>query len=334
MTNTVIALDIGHSAVKALATSKGETHRFFIPSVVCPAIAISDDAEAKRAEAETVTIHPGMNGTFFFGETALTQGAATLTGLSENWISTREHTALFLGAMQKIKAAVKFTDEPDLVVGLPTSLFQNQREEIEALVRKYFPAIGSIKVIPQAMGPLYGLMLDENGIPSREHAPTESWGVIEIGYFSSDFMMTKRGRWAENASDICSGVRLAAEHIKRLMGDRNITMSLSEAEDVLQTGRVKSFGQWIDAQDMVNEAKALVVGEVLDTANRLMENYVRQLDGVLVAGGGGALVIDEIKKQWPHAILVEDARFSVAEGMRRLGMARAIKRQAEEAKAN
>lgn len=329
MSHTVIALDVGHSAVKAMVTTGGKTHRFFIPSVVCPAIAISDEAEAKRAELETVCISSGIGGKFFFGDTALTQGAASLTGLSENWISTREHAALLLGAMKKIKAATGYTDKPDLVMGLPTSLFKSQRNDLELLVNKYCPDVASLKIIPQAMGPLYQLMLDQDGIPSREHAPTESWGVVEVGYFSSDFMMTKKGRWAENASDICAGVRVAAEHIKRLMGDRQLTMTLNEAEDALQTGRVKSFGAFIDVSAEVAESAALVAAEVVDTANRLMEGYVRQLDGVLVAGGGAPLVFEQLSKQWPHAILVEDSRFAVAEGMRRLGLARLIKRQAE-----
>lgn len=330
MSQTVIGLDVGHSAVKASVLSGGKVSRFFIPSVVCPAIAISDEAEAKRAEAETVSISSGAGGRYFFGETALTQGAGSVTGLSENWISTKEHAALLVGAYNKIKSSTGFVDKPDLVMGLPTSLVSTQRDELEALVSKYLPEIGSLKIIPQAMGPLYGIMFDENGMPSPEHLPTESWGVVEVGYYTSDFMMTKKGRWAQSASDVCAGVRVAADHIKRIMGEKNITVSFSEAEEIIQTKEVKIFGKRHDASAEVSQAIAMVASEVVDTANRLMEAYVRQLDGVLVAGGGAPLVFEQLKDQWPHAIMVDEHRFAVAEGMRRLGVARSIRRQNSE----
>lgn len=333
MPQTVIALDIGHSAVKALATSvDGETHRFFVPSVVCPAISISDEAEAARAKLETVTIAPGPSGTYFFGQTAVVQGAGTVTGLSENWVMTKEHAALMMGVMQRIRQAVRYTDQPEIILGLPTSLCESQRGELEAQVRKNLPDVGSVKIIPQSMGPYYGIMLDERGYPSREHGTDESWGVIEVGYFSTDFMLSQTGQWKQSGSGICRGVSEAAEHVKRVMSEKGITMTLSEAETVLQTKTVKSFGQRIDASDVVNEAVGVLVTQVLDAANQKMESCARLLDGVLVAGGGAPLVFEHIKKQWPHAILVDDHRFAVAEGMRRLGLARVIRREASEKK--
>lgn len=329
MAHPVIAADIGHSAVKAIAWDGKETHRFFVPSVVCQAFAISDEAEAKRALAETVNVAPGPAGRFFIGETALIQGSSNITTLSENWISTREHRALMLGVIKKIQDNVKFDLQPDLVMGLPTNLFKTQADELTAIVQEVFPDFNSVKIIPQAMGPLYELLLEPNGVPSRSHQTNESWGVVEVGFYTSDFMMTKNGRWSQSASDVCNGVRVAVEHLRRVMADKGITMSLHEAENALKSKTVRSFGKSLDISKEVEEAAAVISTEVTDAAKRLMESYVRQLDGVLVAGGGASLVFDALSAEWPHCVLVNDSRFSVAEGMLRLGIARSRKREAE-----
>lgn len=328
---TIIGLDVGHSAVKASVFSGGKVSHVFIPSVVCPAITITDEVEARRAEKETVAVVPGPSGSFFFGETAIAQGGG-IGGLSDNWIATREHQALMMGAIKKIRDEVGFDDAPDLIMGLPARLFYSQKDELERLAHAHIPEVGSIKIISQAAAPLYCIMLDDKGYPTRESS-SESWGVVEVGHYTSDFMMTWRGRWAESGSDGCSGVRVAAEHVKRVMAEHRIPVSLAEAEEILQTKQVRMYGQLQDVSELVNEAVNIIVAEVVDTANRLMESRARQLDGVLVAGGGAPLVFDKLKAQWPHAVMVDNHRYAVAEGMRRLGMARALNRQLREAAA-
>ena len=70
--NSVIGLDIGHSAVKIACYSQDEKERHLLfPSIAVPAFSISDDGEARRAARETVMVGSRA---YFFGETARTQG--------------------------------------------------------------------------------------------------------------------------------------------------------------------------------------------------------------------------------------------------------------------
>lgn len=315
--NSVIGLDIGHSATKvACYTPDGKERHLIFPSIAVPAFTISDDGEARRAARETVLVGSRP---YFFGETARTQGG-TATGLSEDWVDTPEHMALLKGAIKRVRDDAGLPDDAMLVMGLPTTLFSRQRDRLKQLAGEVHK--GEVKVVPQPFAPFQMLMLDSQGNQSTVRSMmSESWGVVEVGYYSTDFMLMQRGRWVEKASGSCAGVRVAADHLVRMLADKGLTVDLPECEDALQSRVILNFGKKTDVGHEVDQSIALVVSEVIDTATRLMEPYVRRLDGVLVAGGGAPIVHPRLLEKWPHAFLADRPRLAVAEGMRRFGMA-------------
>ncbi|MFY9327778.1 MAG: ParM/StbA family protein [Georgfuchsia sp.] len=317
--NQVIGLDIGHSTVKIAArTEHGAPIRLIFPSLVCRAFDISDEMEQRRAALETIELN---NCRYFFGDTAKAQGGKSATmGLSEDWVRTQEHFVLLLGAIKKLSGRGVNVAKPVLVLGLPTHLYSRQKQELVAIVKEHLD-VAELFVVPQPMGPYQCLILDENGELNKARNMTlESWGVVEVGHFTTDFMLVQNGRWIEKASGTCSGVSVAADQLVRLLEAQRLTISLIEAEEALATGKIRNFGQVMDVSAEVAKAADMVVAEVVDTASRLMDGYARNMDGVIIAGGGANLVFDRIVKKWPHAIQASDPRYSVAEGMRRLGI--------------
>lgn len=316
--DSVIGLDIGHSAVKVSCCTSDEKERQIIfPSIAVPAFNISDEGEARRASRETVNVGSRP---YFFGETARTQGG-TATGLSEDWVDTPEHLALMKGALKRVQDEAGLKEDAMLVLGLPTHLFARQRDRLKQLASQVHPK-GEVKVVPQPFAPFQMMMLDRYGNASPIHSMMEeSWGVIEVGYYSTDFMLMQRGRWVEKASGSCAGVRVAADHLARMLGEKGLTADLPECEEALQTRKLLNFGKKTDVGNDVDQSIALIVTEVIDTATRLMEPFVRRLDGVLVAGGGAPIIHPAIQDKWPHAHLAHKPRFAVAEGMRRFGLA-------------
>lgn len=177
-------------------------------------------------------------------------------------------------------------------------------------------------VLPQAMGPYQAVMLAANGMPAPDrNMADESWGVVEVGHFTTDFGLIQRGRWVEKASGVCPGARVAAEHLMRLLGASGITVDLFEAEEAMRTRHIKHYGKRRDVSKEVDQAARIIADQVVDTAVRLMEPYARQMDGVLVAGGGAHIVYQPLHSRWPHAQLVDNPRFAVAEGLRRFASA-------------
>jgi plasmid segregation protein ParM len=315
--SSVAAIDIGHSTVKVAALGK----KFMFPSVAIPALRISDKHESAVADLEKV-IHNGK--AWFFGETALLQGGMNwATGLSDDWIDSPEHSVLFLGALKKLEQ--EQVEPPSMVVmGLPVQAMKSEKSHSDRLVASIsnlLPGV-EVKVVPQPFGAFSNITLDANGRPIPERLiHMISWAVIDIGFYTTDFILMNRGHWIEMASDSCPGISMAAEHLMQRLANRNIKIDMADADAALRQRSLTYFGQNVDITEDVEEALSIAASKIIDTAERYFAPHASKLNGVLVAGGGAQSVIKGLKAKWPHVMLAEDPRMSVVEGMRRFGEA-------------
>lgn len=312
-----IGLDVGHSAVKmAIGDGVGAVETVTFPSAVCRAIPISDEAEAARALRDTVLVD---GRTFLIGETALIQGGeSVVSGLTENWIDTPEYAALLIGAYRKAMSIIG--DRPHyLIMGLPTALYSRQKARLLEVAQNHIRGAANIKVVPQPMGPYFERLFNLSGLPSST-VSSESWAVVEIGYYTTDIMLMMSGRWVEKASGGCSGAHVAAARLRKQLSDRGVTADLFECDEALRSRSIRYFSQGLDVSAEVGEAVGALSNEIVDTAARLIEPYARKLNGVIVAGGGAEFMFPELSRRWPHAVKPLSPRFSVAEGMRRYGL--------------
>lgn len=314
---TTIGLDIGHSMVKAVALSERGRTVIRFPSVVAPAIDLSDEAAARSAKKETVTIGSKA---YFTGGTAVSQGAVnSVTGLTQGWVDSPEHAALFLSGLERLKSeGVPNVDEALLVLGLPSEYFKNQRETLKKAVSPYFG--GEVVIQPQSAGPYYGAMFNADGAlePGRAMSK-ESWAVIDVGHFTSDFLLVIRGERIEVGLESVKGVHLAVDHLKRLVRERGIEIDDLEASEALGTRVIRNFGRDEDVGNEVDQAVDLVVSRILDKADAVIASHARKLDGVILAGGGGKMIYPAIKAKWPHAVVAQDPRIAIADGFARYG---------------
>lgn len=320
-TKTVIALDVGRSGVKVVAHASGLFNRFIFPSIVSPAIEIADESTAKKAQLETVSLH---GKSYFIGDTARLQGGAGASvGLSHDWIEKPEYQALVLGAMKKLEQlGVRGLDDAYMVIGAPSALYSTQKKLLEEKTSEVVDA--EIKVLPQPMGGYLAYAHDTNGVPKKEIRSDDSgrlrsWAVIDVGHYTTDFLLMREGEYIERCAGSCEGVNLAVEHLVRIMANKKIQISALQSEMAIQTGKLNHFGVR-DVSAEVDEAANHVVSKIISRAESLFSSEVATLDGVLLAGGGEKLVAKQIKSQWPHAVELEEARMAVAEGFCRFGV--------------
>ena len=308
----VVGIDIGHSEVKV----SSHAGQFSFPSFACPAVRITDETEAKRAAAETVMVGEKE---WFIGETAIIQSSGILTsGLTDEWIETPEHSALLAGAFKKLAQRGINLSGAMIVLGLPSRLHQRQKARLRELARELVNA--EFKVLPQPIGPYYAYMLDAKGAPIADRPITQmSWAVVDVGYYTTDFLLMMKGRWVESVKDSAKGVHVAAQNLQRILRDRDIDTDLAECERAIQTKTVRHFGTQ-NVSEEVQKATSLVVSEVADASQRLLNQLAGKLDGILVAGGGAYLIADTLKSKWRTAILADNPRYSVCEGFRRFGL--------------
>lgn len=326
----VIGLDIGHSAVKMTFDGPSSVSRQMFPSVAAPAITISNAEEAARAARETVTVR-GRE--FFVGETAAIQARGSVAaGLTREWMESPEHMALMAQANRLASEAVGDPAAYNRVVvlGLPVVEFDTRRDQLKKLASEVFGEKSQIRVMPQPMGTYQSLMLSRSGRPAQGHAMhMESWGVIDVGYYSTDIIVLSQGRWVEAASGGGPGIYVAAQALERLLGERGIEVDIFEAEKALRERRIKQYGKVTDVANEVERAIGVVTAQVIDNASQLMQAHAKHLDGILVTGGGARMVIEQLRAKWPHADLADDPdatdtrfkghRFANSEGYYRFG---------------
>ena len=313
-------MDIGHSTVKLSYRLGKEVKQIIFPSVARPAFTINDDETAKAAARETVEVD-GVP--YFFGQTALFQSAGqAVSGLVDDWIERPEHTALILGAIKKLEDSGVVMKDAVVCMGLPTNLASKYRDRLKAIMNKLVE-VDTVLVMPQSHAPLYTMVFDQEGfgIDGGNKLRDEAWGVVEIGYYTTDFMVIDKGQFFQGAEGACKGVHVASQRLHRTLNERGIDCSLMDAEEMLRTKRMKNMGRMVDLTKEVGDSVGEIVTLVEDESNRLMKDKVRRLDGVLIAGGGAPLVIEKFTEKWPHSVLAENPRFSVSEGMRRFGEA-------------
>lgn len=324
----VIGLDVGHSAVKMTFDNGGSVGRYMFPSVAAPAISISNSDEAERAARETVTVR-GRE--YFVGDTAAIQARGKVAaGLTREWIQSHEHMALIAHAHQLATESADQYKNRVVVLGLPVTEFDARRDPLKEIATEIFGADTQVRVMPQPMGTYQTIMLNRRGMPAPGRAMhEESWGVIDVGYYSTDIMVLVQGRWVEAGSGGGPGIYLAAQALERILADRGIEVDIFEAEEALRKNYLKQYGKRIGVVDEVNKALGTITSQVIDIANQLMQAHAKHLDGILVTGGGGPLVLDQLRQKWPHAQLAEDNeqypaklrghRFANSEGYYRFG---------------
>lgn len=326
----VVGLDVGHSALKLTFDGEKKICRALVPSTVCPARAISSELEAERARQETVQVR-GRE--FFVGETALIQGRGEIqSGLSDEWIATDDHAALLAHGRNLIDRTG--ADGRRLyVLGLPIRQYRTaEKAQLRdaAMQSLNLSDHNDLAIIPQPMGGYYAQMFDRHGFPAKGRDITqESWAVIDVGFYTSDIILLLKGHWVERSCGSSTGMGEAAEALRTLVkNELGMDIQLPAAESALRVGELRRRGKSTDVSGLVRQAAETVAANVADAAQRLLGQYIDDLDGVLVIGGGANLVFEPLRTRWEHAHILEDRhaepdlrgpRFSVSEGYYRYG---------------
>lgn len=159
---TIIGLDVGRSAAKARAFANGQEFELTFPSLVCHAIALSDENSIRTAEPETIVVEGRR---YFTGDTARLQGGVTSSaGLSHDWTETQAYQALVLSTLKRLaRMGVSGLESPCILVGTPAALYGKQRERLEELTRKAAPTC-RCKSAVATNGRIYFVLFEQKGI--------------------------------------------------------------------------------------------------------------------------------------------------------------------------
>jgi len=328
-----IGIDLGHSSVKVVVKSPGETalisNAAIFPTVVRNWIPIANEATAKKAMQDTVEVNGKK---YFVGVTAQLQGQAdNFSGQNRNWIESEQHDALLMGAWlracrilgsNKIFEANTFA----VVLGLPASYYAEQRNILRKRARDLLSKMMSpgqtlnIYIESQSRAPLVCVAFDAQGNETGHAGDDQSWGVIEIGHYTTDFTFHDRGQEVDGASTSANGAFMVYDKIAaafKQLGYLNDTETITNA---IKTKTVKNFGTDIDVSDIVNGAIQSFSSYIQEEVSMRFGDKAQRMNGIIVAGGGAYMVGPDINAAYPNAQVLKNPRFAVSEGYARFGL--------------
>ena len=336
MTNKVVSIgaDIGHSSVKVSVAcptvfSGARTAKF--ETVVMNWFQISNPETARLAEVDTVSI---ANQKFFIGKTALLQSQAEdFSGQDRDWTETKQHDALIMGAWQRAQTIlaendVLFPEKIVFVLGLPASSLKSHKQGLIDRAHKMIsPRLGPNQILEvlvqsQSAAPLYELAIDANGNETGVVSDDDSYGVVEIGHFTTDFMFQDRGAEIEHASSSVPGVTMIYERVKNSLKQAGYIHDIETLFKAVSTKSITVYGKPVPVNNIVDPAITQFSNTICDEVNRRFGSAAQRMSGIVLAGGGAEIqeISTVISARYPNAAIPSNPRYSVSNGLCRFGL--------------
>jgi plasmid segregation protein ParM len=161
---------------------------------------------------------------------------------------------------------------------------------------------------------------DSNGNETGRAGDDESWGVVEIGHFTTDFTFHDRGQEVDAAASSSPGVIVVYERIGTIFKQNGYLSDFDNISTAIKTTKIKCFGEMLDVAEIVSPIIREFSNQILEEVTTRFGEKAQRMDGIVVAGGGSFIVGADIKAKFKNTIIPPNARMTVAEGYARFGL--------------
>lgn len=321
-----IGVDLGYGFVKATDGEK----EFVFPSVVGPArerVQSDFSMFANGLDNLTITVD---DRTHFVGDLAIRQSEVASRSLDEHRVDDPSARVLVLTALALFTPWEEETF--NVVTGLPSAFYASTKDAWQNQFRGAFTVrfsdggepkekrifIDKMRVVPQPFGTLYDRTLNGTGQVVDKELSRQTVGVVDIGFKTTDFAVARGMEYIDRLSgSITTGLSSAYSSIAaRLRTDYQIHRENHEMDEIVERGQVRIAGKPQDISHIKQEAFERVAQRVL-TELESMWNY-RDLDVMLVTGGGGTALSDYVLARFDNARLVDEAQLANVRGYAKL----------------
>jgi plasmid segregation protein ParM len=317
----MIGLDVGYGYTKAKSQQQSAT----FPSVIGPAVEVKYHNDLiGNGRARSLT---SEGEAWFAGENALLQSPFTISPRARE----RDVEIVRVLTLVALQALSIGNDTVNLVTGLPVAWYDDRQETIDELTgdheynfdnEDYVCKISQVLVVPQPFGSFFRTIIEPDGrLLDRQNLARRKVGIIDVGTHTTDYAVSNALRYVEHKSgsiDVAMArvYELIQRHIEESSGR---VLELQEAEQVVRTGTYRDAGQEIEARAIRTSALTSVGRQILGKAAELWGDG-RDLDAILVTGGGGRAFADRIQSEYRQAQLVNSPQMANATGFYRYGL--------------
>jgi hypothetical protein len=219
-----------------------------------------------------------------------------------------------------------------VVTGLPVNWYADRDKVVEQwggrhVVRRvngrqvvHRFAVDEVLVVPQPFGSLFEAILGPEGQIVDEGLAQGRLGVIDVGTYTTDYVLVDRLRYIERGSGtIATAMSKAYQLIGRSILDTyGLELRMHQVDRAVREGRVTVFGEERTVDWLADPVLDALAEEILAEAGTLWGDG-RDLKVVLVTGGGAMALGERIRRRYAHARVLPDAALANVNGFFKYG---------------
>jgi plasmid segregation protein ParM len=327
----IVGVDIGYGYTKAV----GDERQVVFPSVVGKAERIRYENDLRREVAPGDV--PGIaliteEGDRFVGELALLQSRVQWTLLDRSRVEDPSARLLFLAALSELVGEACERHSFRVVTGLPVKWYADRDKVVSQLAGRHVVrringcqvvhrfSVSDVLVVPQPFGSLFDVILGPEGHIVNEPLARGRLAIIDVGTFTTDYVLVDALRYVEQGSGtIATAMAKAYALVGRSILDAlGLDLSMHRVDHAIRRGYVTLFGEERAIDWLVRPVLDAVSAEILAQAATLWGDG-RDLEAVLVTGGGAITLGERIRARYPHATVLEHAPMANVTGFLKYG---------------
>ncbi|MHB8756604.1 MAG: ParM/StbA family protein [Bacillota bacterium] len=322
-----LGIDLGYGFVKG---TDGERDCLF-PSVVGlgQPLSYQSDLGDRNQLMDNLVVSVGGR-RYFVGDLARRQSEIAARSLDPNRVQDKNVKVLLLAALGI------FASEPrqafNVVTGLPTNYYASYREGLAEALRGAHEVtmheagsdrdlvvdVDKVKIVPQPFGTLFDQVLDDGGRVVDQELAKAKVGIIDIGFKTADFAVADAMEFIDRLSTstttgMASAYGIIASKLREIFA---IDKENYELDQIVERGEIRIAGKSYDLTEFKKETLEWVAAKVITVIDSLWD--YRDLDKILITGGGGQVLGQHLVPEFPNAVIVDGAQMANARGFYKL----------------
>jgi plasmid segregation protein ParM len=181
-------------------------------------------------------------------------------------------------------------------------------------------AVEEVLVVPQPFGSLFDAILGSDGQIVDEGLAQGRLGVIDVGTYTTDYVLVDRLRYIERGSGTLSTAMSRAYQLvgRSILDTYGLELRMHQVDRAVREGQVTVFGEERRVDWLADPVLDALAQEVLAEAGTLWGDG-RDLKAILVTGGGAMALGERIRRRYAHARVLPDAALANVKGFFKYG---------------
>jgi len=195
------------------------------------------------------------------------------------------------------------SQEFSVVTGLPIRYFKQFRSRYHTMlegthrillnnrgeIQEKLITIKNVRVLPQPFGAVFNLLMNNHGRIVDRDLARQKFGIIDIGFRTTDYSITDRLRYIERGSRTTdTGISKAFSLISRkILEQSGVNVELYRLFEPVRKGRIRIRGKEYSLSELRDEVmKQLATAVVSDMERLWIDDW--DVEFILLSGGGAA----------------------------------------------